>query len=83
MKRTLILVFSLFCAYVPAEVIAEEVTGLYSGQVSVADQTEQSRKSGVRDALAQVLIKLTGNSKIMQVPGIQKRLAIRIITLLG
>jgi hypothetical protein len=72
LKRTFILVFSLFCAYVPTEVTAEEVSGLYSGQVSVADQTEQSRKSGVRDALAQVLVKLTGNSNIMQVPGIQE-----------
>ncbi len=72
MKRTLILVFALFCTYVPAKVTAEEVSGLYNGQISVADQTEKSRKSGVRDALAQVLVKLTGNSKIMQVPGIQE-----------
>ncbi len=72
MKRTLILVFALFCTSVPAEVTAEEVSGLYSGQVSVADQTEKSRESGVRDALAQVLVKLTGNSNIMQVPGIQE-----------
>jgi hypothetical protein len=72
LKRTLIFVFALFCTSVPAEVTAEEVFGLYSGQISVADQTEKSRKSGVRDALAQVLVKLTGNSNIMQVPGIQE-----------
>jgi hypothetical protein len=72
LKRTLILVFALFWTSVPAEVIAEEVSGLYSGQISVADQTEKSRKSGVRDALAQVLVKLTGNSSIMQVPDIQE-----------
>jgi uncharacterized protein len=71
LKRTLILVFALFCTYVPTEVTAEEVSGLYSGQISVADQTDKSRQSGVRDALAQVLVKLTGNSNIMQVPGIQ------------
>lgn len=68
MKRTLILVFALFC--MPA--IAEEVSGLYNGQVFVADQTEQSRQSGVRDALAQVLVKLTGNSSIMSLPGIEE-----------
>ena len=68
MKRTLILVFALFC--MPA--IAEEVSGLYNGQVFVADQTEQSRQSGVRDALAQVLVKLTGNSSIMELPGIEE-----------
>lgn len=50
---------------------AEEVAGLYSGLVPVADQTTESRELGVRDALAQVLIKLTGNSKIMLVPSIQ------------
>ncbi len=72
MKRTLILVFTLFCIYVPTEVTAEEVSGLYSGLVFVPDQSEQSRKLGVRDALSQVLIKLTGNSNIMQVPGIQQ-----------
>ena len=52
MKRTLILVFALFCM----PLTAEEVSGLYNGQVFVADQTEQSRQSGVRDALAQVLV---------------------------
>lgn len=72
MKRTFILVFTLFCTSLPAEVTAEEVSGLYSGQISVADQTEKSRKSGVRDALAQVLVKLTGNSNIMQVSGIKE-----------
>jgi|TARA_B110000259_G_scaffold8190_2_gene8936 hypothetical protein len=68
LKRTLILFFALFCT----SVIAEPVTGLYNGRVLVADQTELSRSKGVDQALEQVLIKLTGNSKIMQLPGIQK-----------
>ncbi|ETN92105.1 hypothetical protein U062_01890 [Gammaproteobacteria bacterium MOLA455] len=68
MKRTLILFFALFCA----PVMAEPVSGLYNGRVLVADQTEQSRSKGVNQALEQVLIKLTGNSKIMQLQGIQK-----------
>jgi len=68
LKRTLILFFALFCA----SVMAEPVSGLYNGRVLVADQTEQSRSKGVNQALEQVLIKLTGNSKIMQLPGIQK-----------
>ena len=68
MKRTLILVFALFCT----SAIAEQVSGLYNGRVLVADQTEQSRQDGVNQALEQVLIKLTGNSKIMQLPGIQE-----------
>jgi len=68
LKRTLILFFALFCT----PVMAEQVSGLYNGRVLVADQTEQSRSKGVNQALEQVLIKLTGNSKIMQLPGIQK-----------
>jgi len=68
LKRTLILFFALFCT----SVMAEQVSGLYNGRVLVADQSEQSRSKGVNQALEQVLIKLTGNSKIMQLPGIQK-----------
>ena len=68
MKRTLILFFALFCT----SLMAEPVSGLYNGRVLVADQTAQSRSKGVDQALEQVLIKLTGNSKIMQLPGIQK-----------
>ena len=68
MKRTLILFFALFCT----SVMAEQVSGLYNGRVLVADQSEQSRSKGVNQALEQVLIKLTGNSKIMQLPSIQK-----------
>lgn len=68
MKRTLILFFALFCT----SLMAEPVSGLYNGRVLVADQTAQSRSKGVDQALEQVLIKLTGNSKIMQLPGIQQ-----------
>jgi hypothetical protein len=68
LKRTLILFFALFCT----SVMAEQVSGLYNGRVLVPDQTEQSRSKGVNQALEQVLVKLTGNSKIMQLPGIQK-----------
>ena len=68
MKRTLILFFALLCT----SLMAEPVSGLYNGRVLVADQTAQSRSKGVDQALEQVLIKLTGNSKIMQLPGIQQ-----------
>jgi len=68
LKRTLILFFALFCT----SLMAEPVSGLYNGRVLVADQTAQSRSKGVDQALEQVLIKLTGNSKVMQLPGIQQ-----------
>ena len=68
MKRTLILVFTLFCT----SIAAKEVSGLYTGLVLVADQSEQSRREGVRETFAQVLVKLTGNSTIMMQPGMQQ-----------
>ena len=71
MKRTLILLFALFCS--PA--MAEQVSELYNGRILVADQTEELRQQGLRQALEQVLIKLSGNSKIMQLPGIREATA--------
>ena len=61
----------IFLACFSLHSLSEEVAGLYSGLVPVLDQTAESRELGVRDALAQVLIKLTGNSEIMLAPSIQ------------
>lgn len=61
----------VFLACFSLQVMAEEIAGLYRGLVPVSDQSEESRDAGVRDALAQVLIKLTGNSTIMQSPRVQ------------
>jgi len=70
-KRTFIVILAWFslCS------LAEEVPELYSGLVPVADQTLESRQNGVRDALEQVLIKLTGDSNIIWVPSLQSFLA--------
>jgi len=67
LKRILVLILACFSLHS----LAEEVTGLYSGLVPVSDQTAKSRELGVRQALAQVLIKLTGNSEIMLTPSMQ------------
>lgn len=67
MKRILVLFLACFSLHS----LAEEVAGLYSGLVPVADQTAKARELGVRQALAQVLIKLTGNSEIMLTPSMQ------------
>jgi hypothetical protein len=61
----------VFLACFSLQVMAEEVAGLYRGLVPVSDQSVESRDAGVRDALAQVLIKLTGNGAIMQSPRVQ------------
>ena len=71
MKRTFLVILACFSLHS----FGEEVSGLYSGLVPVADQTAESRQNGVRDALEQVLIKLTGNSNIIWVPGLQSFLA--------
>lgn len=39
---------------------AVQVTGLYEGRVAVADQTAAARAGGIRDAMRQVIVKLTG-----------------------
>ena len=71
MKRIFVVILACFSLHS----LAEEVSGLYSGLVPVADQTAESRQNGVRDALEQVLIKLTGKSNIIWVPGLQSLLA--------
>jgi len=70
-KRTFIVILACFSLHS----LAEEVSGLYSGLVPVADQTAESRQIGVQDALEQVLIKLTGNSNIIWASGLQSFLA--------
>ncbi|HIK81126.1 MAG TPA: DUF2066 domain-containing protein, partial [Porticoccaceae bacterium] len=62
LRRLLILVLffvSPYCA-------AEEVNDLYSAMVPIADQGSSARERGVVEALQNVLIKLTGNSKTFQ-----------------
>ena len=62
MKR----IFALILACFSLHSFAEEVSGLYTGLVPVVDQSAESRDLAVTQALTQVLVKLTGNSKIMQ-----------------
>ena len=66
MKR----IFALILACFSLHSLAEEVSGLYSGLVPVVDQSSESQQQGVREALNQVLVKLTGNSKIVQSPNV-------------
>jgi len=50
---------------------AQETTDLYRALVPVPDQTSESRIIGINDAFSKVLIKLTGNSAVMQRPQLQ------------
>jgi hypothetical protein len=67
LKRILIGIFAGFTLLAQAE----EVADLYSALVPVPDQSSASRAQGVSDAFEKVLIKLTGNSDIMQRPQLQ------------
>ena len=62
MKR----IFALILACFSLHSFAEEVSGLYTGLVPVVDQSAESRDLALTQALTQVLVKLTGNSKITQ-----------------
>jgi hypothetical protein len=51
----------ILCCY-GSVVLAEEVKGLYESTVAIADQSEKSKREGIKVALSNVLVKLTGNS---------------------
>ena len=74
-EKSLKRIFSLILVFFSLNSFAEEVSGLYSGLVPVFDQSAESQQQGVREALNQVLIKLTGNSKVAESPKVQTFLA--------
>ncbi|MCS5587127.1 MAG: DUF2066 domain-containing protein [Porticoccaceae bacterium] len=67
MRQILLCIFACFSLVS----YAEEVTDLYRALVPVPDQTSEATESGINDAFSKVLIKLTGNSSIMQWPQLQ------------
>lgn len=67
MKRwlpTILLCFSLFAS-------ADQTANLYRVLVPVSDQSVQSTNNGIDQAFSSMLIKLSGDSQIMQSPQIQ------------
>lgn len=55
-------------------IFAEEVDDLYISLVPIPDQTLASRHQGINDALKNVLVKLTGNSAVIQLAAVQPSL---------
>lgn len=53
---------------------AAEVRDLYVGNVAVADQQETTRQQAVVDAFRQTLIKLSGNTAVLNSPVVQENL---------
>lgn len=70
-EKSLKRIFALIVVVFSLNSFAEEVSGLYRGLVPVIDQSVESRQLGVREALNQVLVKLTGNSNVIQSPSVQ------------
>jgi len=54
---------------------AESVERLYETVVRIADRTEATRQQAVRDGFAQVLVRLTGYSRVAQLAGVAGELA--------
>lgn len=66
--KTLFLSVLLLMTSLSLPVWAERVADLYSVTVPVADQGKRALKTGVRDAFAQVLLKVTGSRDVMSRP---------------
>ena len=61
MRSLILILLSLFCAYASAV----EVHGLYEVEVPVQDQSRDSRHEAYREALTQVLVRVSGQSQVM------------------
>jgi len=57
---------SLLCLVLPLATRAEMVKNLYSAQVPVADQSGKALASASREALAEVLVKVSGSVDVLQ-----------------
>ena len=67
MKRCLTAIFLCFSLYASAD----QTLDLYRVLVPVGDQSVESRDSGINKAFSSMLIKLSGDSQIMQSPQLQ------------
>jgi uncharacterized protein len=75
MKTTLLLaLLSLLCLMATTSTFAIKVDTLYSAKIPVNTQSEQERLQSMPHAMEQVLIKVSGNSQILNNPAIQSRL---------
>lgn len=54
---------------------AEQVRDLYQAQVPVTDRSQQELDRAAREALAEVLVKLSGSTQVLQLPPLQAALA--------
>lgn len=69
---------SMMCGFLFSIVSTNSFAGisdsLYSAEIAVTDQSQTSRNNAIREMLGQVLIKVSGQSKIAQHPEIKRTL---------
>jgi len=59
-------IFSLLCVFFFKSVCAQQVNAIYTADVPVLTQSDDDKKEAIREGLAQVFIKVTGNSRIFE-----------------
>ncbi len=64
MKSRILATLFIFCGFAQSEYVED----LYVGRVNLPNQSSLSQLQGVRDASTQVLIKLTGDSEVINLP---------------
>lgn len=67
--KHLFLVFLLLPALVTGAARAADAGGLFEAAVPVADQSDAARDEALRHALAEVLVRVTGDTAVAQAPG--------------
>lgn len=60
---------------VPGAGMAAQLEKLYEAQIPVLDQAAKTRKKGLRDALAEVLVRVSGDRAVLEQPAITSLLA--------
>lgn len=74
MKHTLLLVFTLIGLLITNAALAVRVTTIYQAEIPVASQLATTRNQLLPQALGQVLVKVTGNTKILDNPTLSSHL---------
>lgn len=71
--KALLLVVLVMTIPFPGQAL--QVTGLYSFRIAVANESEAERSRAFREALAAVVVKVTGSTRWLEVPTVSRALA--------
>lgn len=68
--RVIRVIGSFLLLWVSAHLPAVEITGLYDAQVEVVDRASQTFRGATQDALAEVIVRVSGSSRAIESPDI-------------